>query len=618
MKKTILSLTIFTAGLFSCSDFLEEEMVATLTQDRYKSEPGIEELVNGIYEGLRFHHAFEWSYAITNYGTDEFTNGGGLDYVIWNTYVATLDPTEGRVLSPFWDNMYAQINLANIGIRDIPQVLSGELMDTRLGEVYFLRGYNYFRLITQFGSIPLSLSPNESIKLDWPKAPESEVFDVIISDLRKAQELLPSQPAQQGRFTKSAAQHFLAKVYLTRASEQYSGIGASSDLDSAAFFADEVIFNSHHSLANDFHDLFDYTEVNGPNEQNPEIILASQFNNNQSLLGRYGNRVHLYFLSVYQNLPGMVRDIANGREFQRARPTDYALDVYDRQNDSRFYKSFKTAYLANNPNTLPLWEEDNAPNPGLVGQPKFDVGDTSIIYIVNSNDDNRFSLSYIANSAPTVLVRNVSDGESNWNISRYPSLSKYIDPLRQSVGDERGTRDGILARLGETYLIAAEAYGRKGEYNTALEYINELRRRAGYKEGEQRSNVYYLAEDVPLGETSSTESNMEVTMDAFTPGTAEATKELYPASVTTVEQAFIHFILNERARELMGEFHRWVDLARTLTLVERVRAFNQEASPNITSKHLRRPIPQAHLDLIAIDGKPLTPEEKVAYQNSGW
>src|SRR5690606_9469910 len=98
----------------------------------------------------------------------------------------------------------------------------------------------------------------------------------------------------------------------------------------------------------DFNDLFNYTAVNGPNEQNAEIILASQFDNNQALLGRYGNRQHLYFLSIYRNFPGMVRDLENGREFNRLKPTDYAMDIYDRKNDSRFYKSFKTAYLANN------------------------------------------------------------------------------------------------------------------------------------------------------------------------------------------------------------------------------------------------------------------------------
>ncbi|TFZ66704.1 RagB/SusD family nutrient uptake outer membrane protein [Hymenobacter sp. UV11] len=59
-------------------------------------------------------------------------------------------------------------------------------------------------------------------------------------------------------------------------------------------------------------------------------------------------------------------------------------------------------------------------------------------------------------------------------------------------------------------------------------------------------------------------------------------------------------IMQERARELLGEMFRWFDLKRWGILIERVKLYNPDAAPNIkASKHELRPIPQDQIDRTA-------------------
>jgi hypothetical protein len=70
----------------------------------------------------------------------------------------------------------------------------------------------------------------------------------------------------------------------------------------------------------------------------------------------------------------------------------------------------------------------------------------------------------------------------------------------------------------------------------------------------------------------------------------------------TLAEFNIDYILNERGRELLGEYHRWFDLKRTGTLVARASAhhYKIKASNFIGvggALKILRPIPQLALDL---------------------
>ena len=62
------------------------------------------------------------------------------------------------------------------------------------------------------------------------------------------------------------------------------------------------------------------------------------------------------------------------------------------------------------------------------------------------------------------------------------------------------------------------------------------------------------------------------------------------------------YILDERGRELLGEYKRWFDLKRTGTLIARASQYNYTIKAanfngNDGEKKILRPIPQSALDL---------------------
>ena len=63
-----------------------------------------------------------------------------------------------------------------------------------------------------------------------------------------------------------------------------------------------------------------------------------------------------------------------------------------------------------------------------------------------------------------------------------------------------------------------------------------------------------------------------------------------------LQNNFVDFMLDERGRELLGEYMRWEDLVRCEKLVEYVRKWNPDAAGNIQEYHKLRPIPQKHID----------------------
>lgn len=688
MKINKLLLAAVMAGtvgtsITSCSnDFLQEDLTTQYSTQRFNTQDGLDELVTGTYQKLKFKFNYIWGIEMYNLGVDEFTDANN-PVPSFNCYSADLNSAENGANAPLWDNMYGAIESTNTLIQNIPLYYNktNTNYNTRLGESYFLRAYFYLQLVTQYGGVPLKLQPSTSVETYFTRASEQDCFAQIISDLDQAYTLLPTKAAQTGRITKWAAAHFLAKAHLTRASELYSSWNSSTtaaDLDAVIKYGQEVV--AAQPLCDNYVNLWDFTKANGANELVSEVVLAAQFSDDQTTWGRYGNQMHLYYPSVYQDIAGTKRDISGDREFSYARATNYSMDVFDRVNDSRFWKSFITCYGCNYTKDAPSWSAANAPlgpTGTVAGTKRFIGGQLAIKYIVNDAGDARYAP---VTNDPTGVLKNsvmqnthtfvryfnsepqawvgVHGNEGHSGIpKRSVALSKYRDGYRNAVSSQFGTRDAIIARSAEDALMVAEAYIRQGEaqYPNAIIWINKLRDRAAFKDGEDRSknvdggqayknnsyctglgggfsadgaiywdkNTYYESNnDIPVT-TTSTASVMHI----------NSVNDIYSSKVdspiydklgcTTNTAKMMCFLLNERTRELCGETYRWEDLARTKTLETRWKAFNDGFVRGNTafsaSTHYYRPIPQSFLDNITDqNGKALTADQKTAMQNPGY
>lgn len=486
---------ILTLLLTACDGFLDENPRSVLNPvNFYTDETGLSAGVHSAYASLRpIYGESELPYRLTTLGTDIFTTGKGQLGLPFEFYDVNLNSfTEG--LSHVWGTFYRTINLTNTIIVSAESVSMNEERKARLvAEAKFLRALSYFWLVQQFGDIPLKLEPTTSVITEAVRTPTSEVYALIIEDLKYAEaHLQPSYP-QWGRIRKGAAQHLLSKVYLVL-----------KDWTQAAGLAKKIIEDrSNYELVPDFTQIFHHD-----NQVNKEIIYSVQYENDVVNSGA-GNQSHLFFQNSYSDIPGMQRVLQWGRPFSRFGPTDYLMRLFDDEKDERTdsWRTFDDYYY----------------NYGATLPPGKTLGDP-----VDESWRN------------TV--------EFHW------TLTKYWDPTRPNVNEARGNKDFIVFRLGETYLIAAEALMMAGNTEEAATYFNEVRRRAA------RPGVDFSV------------SPGELTID---------------------------LILDERARELAGEMHRWFDLVRTGKALERIRNYSARGQ-EIRDHHLLRPIPQSQIDLLTV------------------
>jgi hypothetical protein len=599
-KRWALTFLLAAAVVFSgCKKILEQEHHSSLGPEFFSTPTGLEAGVTGCYAICRFFWGSEGFSYTQNAGTDEMEGRqGGLEF-----YTYTVVAGNGN-LDGIWNNSYVAINNLNGVLKFGPaSSLDPVRKTTLLGEAKFLRAFFYLQLVQTYGDVPLMVEFNDQPSTAASRTPIAEVYAAIIKDLTEAANELPVIAAgtSKGRASKAAAKHLLAKAYLTRG---WSTATQAGDFTKAYEVANELITNRATygvDLEQDFADVF----KNG-NEYGKESLFVldrntdrtfseSGYNNDASGVpdnGNKENRNNHFWVAFYTepwninsdgtasgNLPGastnrrqlMNRDLVNGRPFRRYSPTNYTLNVAfaERNNDSRYSKTFQSVWITNIPSTASSTYQST-------------ISDSirsirnGVSYTLRPNID---TMIWMPGREVTLAERQAFKGAiiapSQYTSDWYPTMTKFLDPTRPHFNDP-SDRPIILFRLAETYLIAAEAAFKDNKPNEAAQMLNALRRRAAYR-------------------TTNTAGQNTAAADAIAISAGNVT---------------LDFILEERTRELFGEYVRWNDLVRTKTLLSRVQKYIIDppvAAPGIAKRtinikdfHVLRPIPtSSQIDLVS-------------------
>lgn len=527
--------------LFSaCDDFIEEDIFSDVTSENFIDENNADQLVVGIYTQVRRVYR---NYTYKFFGTDIFTTKADVNSIsAINDYVGL----QSSNTNSFWSNNYDVIAKANTAINRYENQISWS--DGRLNEKAYgiaqaraLRALAFFNLAQQYGGVVLDLEEPLSIRSDYTRSSEEETYTLIISELEAAIPDLEDNP-ETGRFSRRAAQHVLAEVYLTRA---YTSFGSSADFTTAAALA-ELAIGNYDIRSQTFAQVFDYD-----NQINDEVLFAAQWGAEGDAENKNNNK-HALFMYQVANLPGINRTTTPyGFSNYGAMPTPFFYSLFA-DNDSREDATIHRALLADG---NAEWKDPD----GVVVLDNIVAGDTIVYFpkvALDAVDLAERLDRYWVYQPDQYLWGSPTDIPGvNYLYSRNPELTNF--PIFKKFDDEdfnetaEGARDTFIFRVAETHLIAAEAYLGAGNTGSALTHINRVRERAT-----EVANEY--------------------------------------AAIT------IDDILNERALELAGESNRWAVLKRTGKLEERIEMYN----PHVVNHgafdagiHLLRPIPDQELTL---------------------
>lgn len=216
MKNNVLFLLI-SLLLVSCSEELNLSPISNKNIDGfYKTEQQFEQAIIGCYNGLRNANLKQnYSYMLTESRSDNSWQQVDYDDGAISRFTET---STTPVLNEAWSNLYNTVMRCNYILTNLEEVeLDSEFKKRIEGEARFIRALIYFDLVRYFRGVPIVEKPlSISEAYEVQRSSEELVYEFIISDLKKAIELLPNKMPKElpNKATQYAARGFLGKVYV--------------------------------------------------------------------------------------------------------------------------------------------------------------------------------------------------------------------------------------------------------------------------------------------------------------------------------------------------------------------------------------------------------------------
>ena len=449
---------VLALSMVSCEDFLNRPTEDNYNVDNfYKTDDQVEQGVNFLYNSPWY----DFQRAFIKIG--EVMSGnmywGSSPYLTFTT-----NGTDGDLVNMSYSlwNVNGQANtvITNILNSEGP---SQAAKNKAIGEALTWKAMSYFFMVRTFGEVPIVHDNNQILTSgtynDLRKADRASIYEYIIMTLEKAMELLPKQTSGwNGRIDYYSAEALLAKVYLTRAG--LSGSLNNDDLKKAADHAEDVILNSGRTLTPVYSDIFRLSPA--VHNATGESLIAWQWecssgrwtsqNTLQSdlcfegfsefgdLWGGWGGPSYDLALAFGADPvlgPAEIQKVADKR---RQATLMMAGDFYN-----YFWTSKKTAVDSKNGfNYLYFLYSGDAEYAayGVPAQFEGPCGSQNVKHLFGDGADHEAALGFSA------------------------ARMSYQLPTH-------------LLRLGDVYLICAEANLLSGNSAKALEYTNAIRERAG-------------------------------------------------------------------------------------------------------------------------------------------